>query len=173
MRAYEYAQRLVAKGFETPAPIAYILFRKNGLLGYSYFISLQSCYKTLYKVGQCPVEENEDIFRALGTYMAKLHEAEVYHADFSPGNVLYVRTERGVKFSLIDINRMYFGPVSLKRGCANFSRLWGREAAFHLMAETYAESRHFDKAECLRWILYYRNRFWKKYVLKHEIEFEL
>ena len=41
------------------------------------------------------------------------------------------------------------------------------------MAETYAESRHFDEAECLRWILYYRNRFWKKYALKHEIEFEL
>ena len=72
--------------------------------------------------------------------MAELHEAEVYHADFSPGNVLYDRTEEGVRFSLIDINRMYFGPVSLKRGCANFSRLWGREAAFHLMAETYARA---------------------------------
>ena len=87
----------------------------------------------MYKVGQRPVEGNEDIFRALGTYMAELHEAEVYHADFSPGNVLYDRTEEGVRFSLIDINRMYFGPVSLKRGCANFSRLWGREAAFHLI----------------------------------------
>lgn len=95
MRAYEYALRLVAKGFETPAPIAYVLFREKGLLGYSYFISLQSSYKTLYKVGQRPVEENEDIFRALGTYMAELHEAEVYHADFSPGNVLYDRTEEG------------------------------------------------------------------------------
>lgn len=92
VRAYEYALRLVAKGFETPAPIAYVLFREKGLLGYSYFISLQSSYKTLYKVGQRPVEENEDIFRALGTYMAELHEAEVYHADFSPGNVLYDRT---------------------------------------------------------------------------------
>lgn len=30
VRAYEYALRLVAKGFETPAPIAYILFRKKG-----------------------------------------------------------------------------------------------------------------------------------------------
>ena len=55
VRAYEYALRLVAKGFETPAPIAYILFRKKGFLEYSYFISLQSSYKTLYKVGQRPV----------------------------------------------------------------------------------------------------------------------
>ena len=36
VRAYEYALRLVAKGFETPAPIAYILFRKKGFLEYSY-----------------------------------------------------------------------------------------------------------------------------------------
>ena len=130
VRAYEYALRLVAKGFETPAPIAYILFRKKGFLGYSYFISLQSSYKTLYKVGQRPVEENEDIFRALGTYMAKLHEAEVYHADFSPGNVLYDRTEEGVKFSLIDINRMHFGPVSLKRGCREFLPFVGTGSRF-------------------------------------------
>lgn len=173
VRAYEYALRLAAKGFETPAPIAYILFQGKGLLGDSYFISLQSRYTTLYEVGKRPVAENEDIFRALGTYMAELHEAEVYHADFSPGNVLYERTEEGVKFSLIDINRMHFGSVSLRRGCANFSRLWGREAAFHVMAESYAERRHLDKTECLRWILYYRNRFWKRYALKHEIEFEL
>ena len=31
VRAYEYALRLVAKGFETPAPIAHILFRKKAL----------------------------------------------------------------------------------------------------------------------------------------------
>ena len=96
VRAYEYALRLVAKGFETPAPIAYVLFREKGLLGYSYFISLQSSYKTLYKVGQRPVEENEDIFRALGTYMAKLHEAEVYHADFSPGMYCTIVRRKGL-----------------------------------------------------------------------------
>ena len=106
VRAYEYALRLVAKGFETPAPIAYVLFREKGLLGYSYFISLQSSYKTLYKVGQRPVEENEDIFRALGTYMAKLHEAEVYHADFSPGNVFLDRYKPDVFRACLAETRM-------------------------------------------------------------------
>lgn len=173
VRAYEYAIRLMLKGFITPVPIAYILFSKYGLLSDSYFISMQSCYKPLYEVGRRPVEENKDIFRALGHYMAQLHEAEVYHADFSPGNVLYFRFYDEIQFKLIDINRMRFGPVSLKRGCANFARLWGGEAAFHIMAEAYAKSRDLDADECLRWILYYRNRFWKKYALKHKIEFEL
>lgn len=173
VRAYEYALRLILKGIMTPIPVAYILFSKYGLISDSYFISTQSSYKPLYEVGQLPVEGNELVFRALGHYMAQLHEAEVYHADFSPGNVLYSRFWGEVRFSLVDINRMRFGPVSLKRGCANFARLWGREAAFHIMAEAYAKSRHMDADECLRWILYYRNRFWKKYALKHKIEFEL
>ncbi len=173
MRAYDYAQFLLAKGIETPTPIAYILFTKWGLLSESYFISLQSSFQTLYKVGQSPVEDNADIFQALGVYMAKLHDAGIYHADFSPGNVLYERTDKGVNFSLVDINRMRFGFVSLKQGCANFARLWGREAAFHIMAWSYAKERHLDEEVCLRWILYYRNRFWKKYMLKHKMEFEL
>lgn len=173
VRAYDYALRLVSKGIETPEPVAYILFREKGLLGQSYFISLQSPYETLYEVGKRPVQENEDIFRALGSYVAGLHNAEVYHADFSPGNVLYRRTSEGIRFSLIDINRMYFGPVSLKAGCANFARLWGREEAFRIMARSYAEARHADVEECIRWVLHYRNRFWKRYALKHEVGFEL
>lgn len=173
VRAYEYALRLVSKGIETPAPVAYILFWKNGLLDQSYFISLQSSYEMLYEVGQHPVEENGDIFRALGMYVAGLHNIGVYHEDFSPGNVLFQRTSQGIKFSLIDINRMRFGPVSLRSGCANFARLWGREEAFRVMARSYAEARHVDVEKCTRWVLHYRNRFWKRYALKHEIEFEL
>lgn len=173
VRAYEFAQVLKGKGFDTPDPIAYILFEKDGLLEDSYFISIQSDYQTLYKVGQAPAEDNADIYTALGTYMAALHEAGIYHADFSPGNVLYARTEEGVKFSLIDINRMDFGAVLLKKGCANFARIWGREAAFRMMAKTYAEARRYNEATCLHWILYYRNRFWKRYAKKRAIEFEL
>ena len=39
-RAYEYAIKLQEKGINTPSPIAYILEKKSGLLGFSYFISL-------------------------------------------------------------------------------------------------------------------------------------
>ena len=172
VRAYEYALRLQSKGVNTPTPIAYLLYQEKGLLGYSYYISLQTAGQTLYEVGKAPVEEHEDIFKALGVYLANLHEKGIYHADISPGNILYEKNQEQISFCLLDINRMSFAPVSLKKGCANFARLWGREAAFHLMAETYAATRGFEKDECLRWILYYRNRFWKKYSLKHPIEFE-
>lgn len=173
VRAYEHALKLNAKDISTADPIAYILFRRKGLLHQSYFISLQSDYKTLYDIGREPVGDNEDLFTALGHYVAQLHEAEVYHEDFSPGNILYKRTDKGIKFCLIDINRMRFGPVSLKRGCENFARVWGKEAAFHLMAQSYAEGRRADADYCTDRILHYRNRFWKRYGRKHPIDFEL
>ena len=172
-RAYEYALRLLAKGFETPVPIAYVLIYEGGLLGYSYFISVQSSYETMYEVGKHPAEENADVFRALGKYTARLHESGVYHADFSPGNILFKRMGDGIHFSLIDINRMRFGVVSLRKGCANFARLWGREAAFRMMSAAYAEARHADPEVCWRWVSLYRDRFWKRYALRHKVEFEL
>lgn len=174
-RAYEYALRLLDKGFDTPVPIAYQLIYTGGLLGYSYFISLQlpSSYNTMYEVGKHPARENADLFQAFGVYVGRLHEAGVYHADLSPGNILYYCKGKDIHFSLVDINRMRFVSVPLRKGCANFARLWGREEAFRIMAKAYAETRHFDVTECCRWVLYYRNRFWKKYALRHTVEFEL
>lgn len=173
VRAYRHALQLEAKGFDTPSPIAYILCTRGSLLSESYFICPQYDGNTLYEIGKHPAEENADIFRALGAYTARLHEAGIYHTDFSPGNILFRRTSEGIHFALIDINRMRFGKVSVRKGCANFARLWGREAAFRLMADTYAQARQTDAKECLQDILYARDRFWRRYARKHEIEFEL
>ena len=67
-RSYEYALRLREKGIDTPEPIAYILCEEKGLLSWSYFISFQmpETYHTLYEAGQGPIEENSELFRALG-----------------------------------------------------------------------------------------------------------
>ena len=117
-RSYEYALRLREKGIDTPEPIAYILCEEKGLLSWSYFISFQmpETYHTLYEAGQGPIEENSELFRALGTYTAHLHQKGIYHRDYSPGNILYHQEPDGIHFSLIDINRMSFGKVSLKQG---------------------------------------------------------
>ena len=43
-RAFDYPQRLLGLGFETPEPVAYIEERREGLIAYSYFVSIQSPY---------------------------------------------------------------------------------------------------------------------------------
>ncbi|MDR0429147.1 MAG: lipopolysaccharide kinase InaA family protein [Tannerellaceae bacterium] len=173
-RAYKYALKLFAKGFDTPQPVAYILSYKTGLLHHAYFVSFQSSYtRNMYEFGEGTLAGREHIIRALAEYTARLHQAGVYHKDFSPGNILFEETEEGVKFCLIDINRMKFAPVSIEKGCANFARLWGKEDLFVVLAETYARAQNVDCAGCLKQILYYRARFWKKFGKKHEIPFEM
>lgn len=174
-RAYEYALKLRAKGIETPEPVAYILDKENGLLTWSYFISIQmpETYHTLYEAGQGPIEENRELFRALGAYTAHLHQTGIYHKDYSPGNILYHQEPDGIHFTLIDINRMSFGKVPLKQGCANFARIWGGEKAFLILAESYAKALGADPNFCRKWILHYRQRFWKRYAKRHPICFDM
>ena len=173
-RAYEYALVLGEKQIPTPEPIAYIILKKNGLQEKSYFISRQVDYsRRFYEFGTNALEGNEDIVRALARFTTNMHEAEVYHRDYSPGNILFDRVDGGVAFCVVDINRMRFGKVSVEKGCANFARLWGQQPFFRLLAGEYARCRHADPDRCVKWVFHYREKFWKRYRKRHTVMFDL
>ena len=173
-RAYVYPERLFAKGFETPEPIAYVEERRMGLIGYSYFLSIHSAYRYNFcSMGNADVRDCADVVRAFARFTARLHEAGILHLDYSPGNILYDKLDDGYHFSLVDINRMRFGRVGKKRGCANFARLWGQTSFFVLLAKEYARARHMDEDECVRLVLHYRKKFWQRYRRRHHVWFEL
>ncbi|MDR3194667.1 MAG: tyrosine protein kinase, partial [Tannerella sp.] len=77
-----------------------------------------------------------------------------------------------VRFWLVDINRMQFGKVSVKKGCAAFARLWGQEPMFRLLAESYAKARGAEPEACIRRTLYCRKRFWTAFKRKYRIPFD-
>jgi hypothetical protein len=174
-RAFEYPAILLAKGIETPEPIAYIEKRTIGILGYSYFISVQCDYPNLmYDVLDLPDEEAEPLAVAFAKHTAKMHKAGILHRDYSPGNILWKRMEDGnYHFSIIDINRMRFRHIGMKTGCDNLKRIWGTKQFMRLVAETYAEEMSFDKEKTVELVMKYRAKFWKIYGLKHEIPFDL
>ncbi|MCC8170800.1 MAG: lipopolysaccharide kinase InaA family protein [Parabacteroides sp.] len=174
LRAYRYAFELLDKGFDTPEPVGYILLKKYGLIRQSYFISIQSPYtRRFYEFGEGPVEGREDIIRAFARYTARLHEAGICHADYSPGNILFEKKDRQIRFMLVDINRMKFEETGLEKGCANFARLWGRPDFFRIIADEYARMRNFDAGECFQLIMEKRNKFWKAYTRSHPLPFDL
>ena len=176
IRAFTYPERLLAKGITTPEAIAYIEYRNAiGLLQQSYFISLQCPYRhLLYELGDATPEVYEPIAKALGKYAAYMHEQEVLHLDFSPGNILWDQDAEGAyHFSIVDINRMRFGAVDIESGCKNFCRLWGPKRFIQLLVETYAEARHVDPAICVDITMKARADFWRRYQKKREIEFKL
>ena len=175
VRAYIYPQKLLAKDIDTPEPIAYIEERCCGILGFSYFVSLQCPYEhRMFDVGDAPDGTYEELACAFARFTADMHVKNVMHMDYSPGNILYRQMPDGTfRFSLVDINRMYFGKVGMKAGCNNFKRLWGPKRFFIMMIEEYARYRGFNVDEAVDYSLRVRSRFWTRFRKKHGIYFKL
>lgn len=174
-RAFDYPALLLSHGIETPEAVAYIEIRHMGLLAESYFISVQCPYPNrFYEIIDDPEELYIPLAKAFARFTARMHEAHIMHRDYSPGNILWQRGDDGTfKFSVVDINRIYFGNVSLKMGCNNFARLWGTRLFFDTIAETYADARHMDAEACRQTLMKARRKFWTKYAKRHKISFKL
>lgn len=175
LRAYNYPQILLSRGISTPEAVAYIEERRFGLLGFSYFVSIQCPYEhTLYDIGNAEEGTYETLAAEFARFTATIHEKQLMHLDYSPGNILYTRTPSGgYRFSLVDINRMYFGSVTMQKGLSNFKRLWGPKRFFKLMIREYAAARGFDEEEALAYAMEERRKFWTRYQKKHEVDFRL
>ncbi len=174
-RAFNYPARLLAKGIETPEAVAYIEDRNAiGLLRQSWFVSIQCPYRhLLYEMGDAAPEVYEPMAKALARFAAHMHDNEVLHLDFSPGNILWDYNGDAITFSIVDINRMRFGTVSVCDGAKSFARLWGPKRFIQLLVEEYARLRGFDPEKCVAVVMKERVRFWTHYQKKREMEFKL
>ena len=173
-RAFTYPALLLEKGIETPEAVAYMEDRVMGLLRYSWFISIQCPYShRLYEMGDAEENVYAPMAAALAKYCAHMHEEKVLHLDFSPGNVLWEKDTEGYHFSIVDINRMRFGEVSMEAGCRSFARLWGPKHFLQLLVREYARLRSFDVPTAEKVLMEERKKFWRHYQKKREMEFKL
>ena len=174
VRAFLYPARLLELGIDTPEPIAYIERRCCGLLGLSYFISVQSPLKhTFFEFGEAQEGTYEDIAEALGRFVAMMHDRGVLHLDLSPGNILWDKDEQGYHFAVVDINRMRFGTVGIQQGCATLCRMWGPKRFTELMVRSYARARGFDEEEALSITMKARTAYWTRFCRRHPVDFPL
>lgn len=171
-RAYNNAQFLLSKGFETPQPVAYLECFSHGLLRESFFMSLQSSYGGLIKEFSdgSSIVGREDLIVSFGKLIAKVHNAGILHLDLSGGNVLIQKMEDGYHFSLIDLNRMKFQEIGMKKGCQNFNRLRGNNDFFRLLAETYAKERGFNVQACTNIVLKAKDKSIRYFARKKQLK---
>lgn len=169
-RAYHNAIEVLQRQIETPAPIAFIETYRKGFLDYSFFVSIQCEYPhSIRDFYHGPLKGNEPLMTALAQYTAKIHEAGIYHKDLSPGNILYAQEGRKFYFSIIDINRMSFETVGLKKGCRNWERLFDDDEIYTFLAQQYASSRAYNPDICKKLILLYYHKFKRTFRLKKRI----
>ena len=73
-----------------------------------------------------------------------MHLKQLYHIDYSVGNILYEVKDGRIDFALIDNNRMKFGPVSFQQGIRNLVRLGLPVSEITLLAEEYTRLRNVN-----------------------------
>src|ERR1051325_442134 len=90
-RSYLHSIELNNRGIQTPPPVAYYDIYSVGLLVDSFFVSAYQSLKTLEQVLK---EVNYDptaakpVLKSLAGHAYKLHTHNIYHDDFSVGNIL-------------------------------------------------------------------------------------
>jgi len=138
-KSYEYSLKIDSF---TPEPIGYIEFYDGGLLKESYFVSEKFSYD--FTIREPLLDKNfpasEEIFRTFARFSYDLHEAGIFHNDYSPGNILIKKEDEKYIFKIVDINRMKFFDscaMDQKTRAKNFSKLWASDAILRIMADEY------------------------------------
>lgn len=156
-KSYEYSLKI---GDFTPSPIGYIEFYKLGLINESYFISEE--FKYDFTIREPLLEDDfvnrEEVFRAFARFTLKLHNANIFHNDYSPGNILIKKQEDGaLVFKIVDINRMKFLDLDEETRAKNFSKLWASDGILTIMADEY-QKHHICSEGFTQRVLFYSNK---------------
>ena len=142
-----------------PAPIGYIEFYASGLLKESFFLCEE--FKYDFTIREPLLDKNHhdknEILKAFARFTLELHDNDIYHDDYSPGNILIQKDVNSYIFKLVDINRMKFYKLSESDRAKNFSKLWASDEELTLMATEYMQHHACDE-NFVEQVLYYSNK---------------
>lgn len=169
-RAYEYAMMLIKNGFNTPAPIGYIEVWRLGLISDSYFICEFTDFQPLSTLADAPLESNRELITEFAAFTSQLHQRQLYHVDYSLGNILFKRINGRYEFSLIDNNRMIFGPVTFNKGIKNLVRLGLPMDQLIFIIKKYANMMNWDEDLSLKLFQGYKTKELRKREMKKKIK---
>ena len=158
LRAYRNALRYQEAGVGTPQPVGYLNLRHGLAFGESYFVTLVSPCPWRYEdLFTHHFDYADDVLREIGRVTGVLHDHGMAHLDYGRANILFERLSDGrIHLDIVDLNRMRFGHLDVRRGCKNFERLPATAHMHRVMAEAYARERGFDADECYRLMRRYR-----------------
>ncbi len=159
-RSYLYSQKLIRLGIATPRPIAFVEYKTLGLLQQSYYVCeyLEESFEIRAVLRDAHFANREQIFKAFAAFSYQLHEAGVYHVDYSPGNVLITEEAGHYDFSIVDVNRMEFIDFDDELRMKNLSRFSASEEDTRMLATFYAEAAGLNVEWAIKRLLFYHGK---------------
>jgi serine/threonine protein kinase len=150
----------VKVGDFAPKPIAYIEFKRFGLLHDSYFISENFHYDFTIREPLLDKDftDKEEVFKQFARFTYALHEEGIYHLDYSPGNILIKQEGSNFEFKIVDINRMQFKTMDLNDRLKNFSKLWAKNEDMKIIVKEYAKLINEDENRCIEKAIYFSQK---------------
>ncbi|MFT5661975.1 MAG: serine/threonine protein kinase [Sulfurimonas sp.] len=166
-----YDNSVTLKDF-TPTPIAYIEFFQSGLINESYFVSEKFNYD--FTIREPLLDDNfenrDAIFKAFAKFTYELHQNNILHLDYSPGNILIEKKSNSFNFKVVDINRMEFRTLTLGERLQNFNKLWAKDSEISIMAKEYASLMNENEDQCIKVAVDYNNKHKNKMRLKKRLK---
>jgi serine/threonine protein kinase len=158
----------------TPKPIGYIEFYENFLLNESYFLSEYFEYD--FTIREPLLDKNfknkDEIFKAFARFAFALHEKNIFHKDFSPGNILVKQMDEEYIFKIVDINRMKFQALSFNLRAKSFSKLWADDEDLKTVSNEYAKIYGVNEELFTKKTLHYSHQLKKKMNFKKRLKGE-
>jgi hypothetical protein len=168
--SFEYGLEIIKRGANTPEPVAVVEVLKNGLFNKSYYVSVHHQYDfTIRDLIGFEFPDKENILKQFASFtFDKLHKNGIHHLDYSRGNILISKKEKGkYDFSIVDINRLKFEEMPYLKGLKNFSQIWASEEELAIVAKEYAILNNKNPEEAVKLLV----QFDKKH--KNKIEKKL
>ena len=168
-RSYEYSLR-IGKQY-SPEPIAYLENRAGGLLGKSFYIARQFDYDFTIRpvLNDKGFQDRERILEEFAVFTYALHQQQILHRDFSPGNILIKKVGNSYQFNIVDVNRMQFRSLDIEERLTNFARLMVDDETLDIIIGRYAKCIKYSIENAQHEARLYRDKFTQKRVLKNKL----
>lgn len=175
-RSYFNAQYLKKNGIGTPDPLAYL--EELGPAGFydSYYVSAYAVHDFTFRelINDDTINNKKEILEAFTRFMFKMHEAQIYFLDNSPGNTLISLKKDTYQFSLVDLNRMKFYNIPVADRLKNFERLSPKREMYEIMGAEYARLAQLDPQDTIdvMWnhVEKFQTKFHNKKKMKHRFK---
>lgn len=174
-RSYEYANKLLEIGVNTPQPIAYYEFTTLFTFSKSFYVSehlnVDLTFRELTTDLNYP--NHEKILRAFTRFTYSLHTKGVNFLDHSPGNTLIIFKDNDFDFYLVDLNRMRFEDMSFEKRMKNLSKLTIHKSMVEVMSNEYAKVSGEDESKIFNAIWNETQSFQVKYNRRRRLKKKL
>lgn len=157
-RAYHYAHKISKF---TPQTVAYVQTSQYGLLKKSYLISqkFNFDFDMLAILPESNLNAQQtDLIQQFVAFTYELHQNGICHLDYWNGNILVKKYAKNYQFNIVDINRMKFGELGIKKRAKSFQRFNIHHKNLDNMLKLYAELAGFNVEKFSKMAYAYRQK---------------